>query len=130
MAPKPFFPWTAPAGARPSAVPVMSGSIPTTTQCTKPSADRSVTTSAMLFVPAGTPDHESAGETPVPGVPLAHVKRGSMFPSSSHGARRVSPSCPTPSPGTPDPSAAELGGTLDVVLLTRVAVPVGLGGAS
>ena len=89
-----------------------------------------MTTSATLLVPAGTPDHDSAGETPVPGVPLVHVKRGSMFPSSSHGARRVRPSCPTPSPGMPDPSAAELGGTVEVVLLTRVAVSSGFGGAS
>ncbi len=124
MLPKPFLPWTAPAGTAPSSTPVIFGSMPTAIQWTKPLVDRSVTTSARLVASAGTPDHDSAGEVPPAGEPLGfwQVYRGSMIPSSSHGARSVMPASPTPSPGSPDPSTAGSAGTLVVVLLTRVAV--------
>ena len=64
--PKPLAAWTAPAGTRPAAMPVLAGSRPATTQCTKLSASRSTSEMASSCVLAGTPLHEMAGDVSAP----------------------------------------------------------------
>src|SRR5258706_6277356 len=61
------------------------GSIPASTQCTKPDASGSVTTSASSTVPDGTAPHETPGEIPPPPPTALQVNRVSITPPSAKG---------------------------------------------
>src|SRR5262249_19822832 len=110
----------APAGTLAAARPVLAGSRPATTQCTKSSASRSVKARASSLVSAGTPDHETAGDVLAP----RHVYWLSIAAPSAHGVVMVMPA-PLLTPALSPPpgctaAAVVVGAWVVVVMIERV----------
>src|SRR6266511_2550739 len=100
---------TAPGGTWPSAMLVVAGSMPVSTQCTKPPASGSSTTSASFCAPPGTPLHDSGGETSSPlqlyfrriAPPAWNAELRTLMVLAGSGAVVVPAPLPAPSPRSP-----------------------------